>query len=454
MLPLSYRVSAHANCLCNEFVSLTNRHWAGAYEWTKTQKKYFKNHSFDLPIVQGYEKVSKKHVIDGYVGAKKNSYIRAYMRLKEGVDIRRITKVKMFVKVDKFPYEMLAGTTPKAPRAIQFRSQEYNLLMAAYLKPYEEGLYSQLTSGIGMRAVAKGLNNVERASNIVAAMHQFQQPVFIMADHAKFDSSVSVEHLKWVTRQYYRTTRSKWLRYLSSKNINNVGTSTNGIRYKVRGTRMSGDYDTALGNTMINYVVLTSWLRNIKHHMLIDGDDSVIIVERKEIGPTVLDELREHCHNMGFNTELSMTMVPEEVEFCQSKLIPTNPPRFGRNPRRAMSNYNTTITDYDGDARLRYLAGVGQGELAASAGVPIMQAFAVAMARAHARPMYIEELAKAYGPAALPMNISNEVREYYSMQWGVTPYEQLMIESSFSTPGRVTYEQLSDFYDNLSYEFY
>lgn len=446
--PLAYQVTTHAPCICNELASLHNRHMPVTVD-ELGDADYRAKRLFNLPVLHDYSPVSKLSVAMAYTGAKRHVYLRALHNLREGICYKRATRVSMFIKSDKYPRGDLEGPEPKMPRAIQFRSPEFNLSIACYLKPYEHGMYETLTSPVGLRVVAKGLNNLERAANIVEASQKFARPIYVLLDHSKFDSCVTEDMLKWTHRQYLRTVKSKHLRRLLRYTINNRGTTKNGIKYKVNGGRMSGDFDTALGNTIINFATITSGVKKFKHHLLIDGDDSVLILERFDWDTFVQYTLKDHCFKMGFNTKIEVATELCQVEFCRSKLIPTNPPRFARDPIRAMSNYSVTLKDYSGDARLRYLAGIGVGEMAASAGVPIMQAYALALARAHSNPMYIEELHVAYGKPGDPLDIDPESRAMFADQWGISPAQQEAIESAIQTPTRVTTSELLRYYELL-----
>lgn len=459
MLPMARQTAVHSGCLCNEYVSLHNRHMkvVDAYQGTGDVEVLVdkniieKSQKFNLPVLPNYQRMAKRDIANSYTGAKKRMYVQALERIKEGYKLPTWSKIKMFLKADKFPRVDLEGPNAKAPRSIQFRSPEFNLLLASYLKPYEHGMYETLTSPVGLRCVAKGLNNVQRAENIIEAAKLFRDPVFLGMDHSKFDSCVRVTHLKWLHKQYMRTVKCNGLRNILRYVINNIGKSKNGIGYKIKGARMSGDFDTALGNTLINFLVITTGLEGIKHHILLDGDDSVLIVERSDL-EGLKQKLIDHCLMMGFETVIEEYFHLHEIEFCRSKLIPTNPPRFARDPKRALSNYTITIKDYAGDSRLRYLAGVGKGELAASAGVPIMQAYALSRAKAHDNPLDIEELRIAYGVVDNPIEVDTMTRIYFEEQWGITIDEQLRIESQFETPTRVSPGHLLEYYNSLPYE--
>lgn len=442
-VPVSYRVYSHTLCVCNELVSLHNRHLVQPQ--VGFDVAYFKSFP-DLPVMPNYKKISKLEMAMSYSAAKRRSYLRAYHTLREGnLELRKWSTIQMFVKAEKLTAEKAYNS---APRAIQFRHPCFNLLVGSRLKPLEHEYYSNLKSNIGLRCVAKGLNNLERASNIVEAAGYFRNPVFLLLDHAKFDGHVREEHLKWCHRQYWRSTKDKFLRYLLHMTINNRGYTRGGIKYRVRGTRMSGDYDTALGNTLINLIIILQWLQGIKSHVLLDGDDSVVIIERAMLARLL--EMFSHFERCGFSTQLVVVYDLCEVEFCRSKLLPLDPPRFARDPLRLMSNFAVSNKTYTGVGRLNYMAGLGLCEMSASAGVPIAQALAQAWSVLGPKPIFDDYKLSQYGIAAEAIPITDEARIAFYEAWGVTPTMQVAIESQI-TPMALDFRHitLSSWYNSL-----
>lgn len=421
---VGYRVATHAGCTCNELRALTGRHLI-----TRSQQldvAYFKRQCFDVDVLVG-NPLSKLQFIGHYSGGKKRMYNNAYHQLQQVVHVDAIARVKMFVKSEKLTMEKACSG---APRAIQYRTPEFNLLVGRWLKVYEESFYRDTLSAVGLPVIAKGMNNYARAANIRDASNMFQRPVYLLLDHAKFDSCVHEHLLKWTHRQYDRAFRNRYLRFLLSKTLNNRGRTANGIKYRVRATRMSGDYDTALGNCMVNYLLLRSWLQEIVHHILLDGDDSVVVVEYRDL-ERLLGRFN-HFALMGFDTEIQIVHELREVEFCRARYLDIEPPRFARDPARTLSNWTVANSFVSPEYVRRYLAGVGLGELACNAGVPILGPCSRRLADLSDRPMLIDKYRYAYGIDLGPELVSDEARVAYAETFGVTVAEQLAIESEFS----------------------
>lgn len=360
---LGYRVRIHNSCTCNELVSLRNRHLID-----RRLPEYDRNYmlsqfkAVSKSWAVAVERISYQQVVDCYKGAKRRMYNFARMEVvKHGMrDTDHI--VRMFIKPDK--YDDNIGE--KSPRAIQYRNPRFNLVLASFLKPFEHEFY-QIPSKNGFRVITKGLNPVEIASLFQEKMACFKNPVFLSCDHSKFDSSINLDHLKFEHAIYNRSYKHNLLRKTLAKQLVNVGFSRNGIRYKVKGTRMSGDYNTGLGNCLINRAVLESLLRKVKHEIMLDGDDSVVIVERGSLSKINL----LHFRRCGFTTEVKVTDEPQQVEYCKRRLCLSNPPIMVRNPVRALSNLAVTTYNYGALGFKKWAMGALECERLSNPGVPV-----------------------------------------------------------------------------------
>lgn len=310
---------------------------------------------------------SLKQVVESYTGGKRKIYERAMESVMNCTFNKSWAKVRMFVKPDKYD---ICKIKQKVPRAIQYRKPEFNLLVAQYLRPIEEKFYN-LKNGKGLRYVAKGRNLQQRASDIINIWESFRNPVIISIDHSKFDSCVRVEHLRALHRFYLSIFKSKHLYFILRHQLNNKGFSMQGLKYKVKGTRMSGDYDTALGNTLLNFFVIYSVLdrMDVDGHFYIDGDDGLIFIERAH-----LSKFQEHTHYfewMGFETKISIDDL-STFEFCQTKLIRSSPPVLCRDPRKVVSNLCVSLRKYDSVTWPKIFQGKVICEYWANQGVPIV----------------------------------------------------------------------------------
>lgn len=340
-LPFGYQVGIHNNCWHNELYSLVHRH--GVVRDVPFDAHLWAEHS--LLTIEYFRKqltpAKFKDIIDNYDGAKKRRYIAAAAYIREHGLQEKHRRVKLFIKQDKFPVSRLQV---KAPRSIQFRSPEFNLVLQKYINPFEHEYCSSLSVGVvsGTRVIAKGLNQQDRAELFLAKARKFTHPKYYMGDHTTFDSYVNVDHLRTTHKVYNIGYGSRELLRLLKAQINNRGRTNSGIRYKIEGTRMSGDADTGIGNTIINIFAIMMVLRiqNIsKYDFILDGDDFVIILEEEQ-------KFVNRFDLTGFHTEITSTLNLQRVEFCQSRIVLEPFPMFVRSFERCISNSRICRKEY------------------------------------------------------------------------------------------------------------
>lgn len=368
---LGYRPAVYGNCVHTQYAALAERHikdrsYIGfdAQHFRKITSKLKKK--FVQRLGKGFVPYPGQAIVDGYSGSKKAVYARAWVNVVHRGFDKRWTHVKMFVKPDKIPS---CEIEDKSPRAIQYRAPEFNLLLARYLKPYEEAVYKLDNSGL--RIFAKGRNLQQRAADIIDAYNSIPDCVVIEADHSKFDSCVTVEHLKFLHSLYLAAyNKSYKLKFLLNHQLNNKG-SSEFLKYKVKGTRMSGDFDTALGNSILNYFVLVCSLKEAgikKFHVYIDGDDSLIFMSRVE------SKLFNNVNfsKMGFETKWEVKDLIT-AEFCKAHVIRSNPPILARNPERVIAHLQVCLKEYGPTTWPELLQGKLVCEFWANQGVPYLQ---------------------------------------------------------------------------------
>lgn len=387
--------------------------------------------------------VTKTEVISGYTTSKKRKYKLAREMLHTQSRWNAWSAIRMFVKPDRYS---AISVYQKAPRAIQYRHSCFNLKVATYLKPYEHAIYN-LESEFGLPMVAKGKNNIERAMIIKQASACFRNPVYILADHSKFDSCVNVTHLKFLHNCYKQAIPdSSFLMYLLSKQLHNRGYSAKGnIHYTVEGTRMSGDFDTGLGNTLLNLYITFVVFRKVKYHVLLDGDDSVVVMEKADLALVNTGDFRR----LGFDTKFEVVTELHDVEFCRARFMDLDPPRFARDPVRALANMTVSSKHYVGEGLLKYLAGLGLGEASASNGVPIIGPIAAKLSRLSSKPILDENIKYMYGAPGDPEHITDEARLIFQQIYGWSPAYQIALETQFKPQCWVSAIKNINYYNSL-----
>lgn len=427
-IPNSYAISVHSSCICNELVALHNRHLVKRD--IKFNPSKFRASALRLRKLfpSHYDPITTTHFINRYSGPKKQAYRRAYYNLSVGGLQKKHTKVSMFVKPDRFPQEVIEE---KPPRAIQFRSQEFNLVWGTMLEPIEKWTYNELKLGVSKTPIiAKGLNPYQRAELLIEKASYFNDPIYLLVDHSKFDSTINVYHLKMTHSIYAKAYKSRLFYMCCKAQLFNKGYSKSGIQYEIKGTRMSGDYDTGLGNCIVNIIAITGVLYDSaisNFDMLIDGDDSIIIVERHDLKKFDYDLFEQY----GFQTKFSYVDNISEAEFCQSKLVLADRPVFVRNPRRIWSHANCTLKQYKGNAINEWISGVGLCELSLNQGVPVIQSMGYSYFRHYRkfrmdddyhRKMVSVDIKKTQKPISYLARLSFEVA------WGIPVWLQEKME--------------------------
>lgn len=375
---------------------------------------------------QKLEPITFGEIIAGYTGNKKKRYERAREYLCEHGLQEKHARIQMFVKNERFP---LKDIKVKPPRAIQYRTPEYNLVFMKYTKPFEDHYYPRLHYGAvsKTRVIAKGMNNQERAEVFMEKCSYFARPVFYCMDYSAFDSTIMKTHLLSTHRKYIRVF-GKRVKRIARMQIKNKGVTRCGIKYEVQGTRMSGDADTGLGNCIVNldaiYAVLK--LSGIqKYDMLIDGDDAVIIVEQGE----ELDV--SHYAKMGLVVKAKRTDDIHQVDFCQSRLVFRPEPLWVRNPKRAMSNTAMCKRHYPDFSQ--WLASCGECELAVNYGVPILMAYGSSLSTFSNKRVFDRDLQRRMELAVPEKDeVTDIARLTFYQAFGTPPPLQIMLEEEIA----------------------
>lgn len=390
-----------------------------------------------------------------YSGGKRKRYELALRDLQVAGLFPKDAYCKMFVKAERL--NGLEKRNPD-PRAIQFRGPKYCVALAAFLHPIEHYLYTTELFSTGVpktRNIAKGLNSVERAELLVQKMGHFQDPVVISIDASRFDKHVSAELLEVEHSVYRCSNASEQFASLLAMQLTNTIFSSLGIKYKVRGRRMSGDMNTACGNCVVMLIMLFAYcvhvLRLRRWDSLDDGDDCLLLVEGRDVD-LVLSTLGPEFLNFGMEMKVEKpTRLLHEVVFCQSQVVEYHPGRFKfvRDYRSVVSKALSGIRHWeDPTYRRRVLKAIGTCELILNLSVPVLQAFACAILR----NCGVGEVDLSYAPDGLraraardsramgldstqvqPRPIQDVARASFEVAFGLDAAQQRDLESFFES---------------------
>jgi hypothetical protein len=300
------------------------------------------------------------------------------------------------------------------------------------------------------RTVAKGMNMLDRGEAISDKWSRFADPVAVGLDAARFDQHISspmllFEHMiyqLWLDDHDPPDMESfKWLARHQLKNIGIYKAKDGKIKYETVGCRMSGDMNTSCGNILIMCALLWTYIRTCnlqgQVEVLNDGDDSVIILERRNLD-NFLSGVKSWFHKLGFTMSLDGIYYSlEEIVFCQAR-----PVKLERgwtlvpNPaKRLFSDLVTTKPIHSKKVYNKWLGSVAGCGLAGSAGVPVFNSFYKWLARG-ANP-YIPSLGSIYyryrqelvnGMKMKARDPTWQERISFYFAYGITPGAQVIIE--------------------------
>nr|WKV33506.1 MAG: RNA-dependent RNA polymerase [Riboviria sp.] len=258
-------------------------------------------------------------------------------------------------------------------------------------------------------------------------------PIAVLIDHSKFDSSVMKEHIKLEEKCYLSRFEDEDLRELLSHQYVNNCYSKGGIAYTCVARKMSGEYNTSLGDSIINYGVLREVFGD-KACYVINGDDSVVVLEKALFNEALVKD-PSTWGRFGFKSTVDVARSFEEIDFCQSRPVEVDGEwRMIRSPWRAIARSTFSVKRYRGVAWRRLLAAMADSEIACSDRVPMLQAWALRLRRASAEasPLPGEVSYRASlerKPTLGP--VSDDTRLSFAAAFGVDTTVQLAFERWF-----------------------
>jgi len=378
---------------------------------------------FGKPIPWGPDAVLDYY---GRETPKGKLYDSAYRELRYRELEPRDSNVTMFVKAEKLLTDSrrLYGD----PRAIQFRGVVYSAALARYTLALERTFY-MCTPG-----ATKGLDSKGKGKVMSDIILKYGNPAYIELDCSRFDAHVSQDLLR-VEHHFYNCMFSSCkLAKMLKAQLKNKVYSRSGLKYTIEGGRMSGDMNTALGNNVLQWGMITVWLGQCgvtRYDFIFDGDDSVIVIDAADIGkvnPTIYENL------FGMRTKLKVHRELEAVEYCKGMFfgIPGNL-IFGRNPLVSIhkDRYTTKLlTSQEQVDSYMYTLGLCMAHQYDQ--IPVMWALANAVRARYPRgkvhqALRYEAMRGTSTVASPPTHLQRATLEYY----GWTSALQSRLEKSF-----------------------
>lgn len=401
-----------------------------------------------LARVGQHRPISREDFLAYYKGRRYDVYARAVRDL----EINPVTEgdfgvKKAFVKAEKINF---TAKPDPAPRVIQPRDPRYNVEVGVYLRPLEHAVYKATADLYGGPTVMKGYNAEGVANELRGMWESFTDPIAVGLDASRFDQHVRPEMLRWEHSVYLGCFPQRYrarLRWLLSGQINNkchMRVTDGVLKYKVDGSRMSGDMNTALGNCLIMCALV--WTRakelGIRVRLANNGDDCVVVMERRHY-QAFANRLGDWFLRYGFKMKIEEPCRTfEHIEFCQAH------PVFDgsvwvmvRNPLTTISKDACCVNrDFaSGTAARKWLHAVGECGLAMTGGIPVCQAQYQAFLRHGVAGLGENEVLSTTGMYHLSRGCSRRVQDItdaarvsFFLAFGLTPHEQRALEAAFS----------------------
>jgi len=398
--------------------------------------------------------VTGQQFVDHYHGPKKAAYQRA---LNSIINCRKplshYAEVGMFIKYEK------SFKRSATPRIISPRKPEYRVIHGRYAWPLEKQLFKTINSAVQssseLPSILKGMNQMDRGKLIFSKWDRFKNPVAIFFDANRFDKHVSEAALRYEHSQELRffipSDRKKLKKILEHQIVNKCTYASNdgSIQFKVRGKRMSGDFNTGSGNILIMVAMVYSYLmtRKVRYYEIIDdGDDCGVIIEMSEY-QNFLPDLQPWFKTLGFPVTVEEPVYEiEQISFCQSQPIYDGANYLMvRDPRTAIRKDLTCLVPIRNVKEYKnWLTSVGVGGMSLAARIPVWQAFYLAMIRGgtggKVQNQFIDQGLdmKLQGMNRKEGSILDITRLSFYKAFGITPTHQ---------------RQLEDYFNNASFDY-
>jgi len=395
-------------------------------------------------------KLSPNDWLDQYSGAKREQYLKALATLDTQRLRKRDSYVKAFVKAEKVTDPM------KDPRMIQYRGPRYNIELGNYLKAFEHDLYHMRGSRRlnqwfpNERLIVKGMAPAARAAHIEKMWYQLKKPVQLALDCSRFDGHCTEKALMLEHSVYLSCfNNDSHLQRLLRWQRDNKCFTKDGVVYKVKGNRMSGDMNTALGNCVLMILMLGGALRELgvkpsQFRLADDGDDCCLLVE-EEVAQRVIDGITRVFSTYGHSLKVDqVNRQLETVDLCGCRPIRVGGVRkMILNPRRTIGKSRLMLKYRGVKFQRDYIATVGECLLALHSGVPVVQSHAAALMRVGSQLKYrprswAYKLAHSPEPSAVA-SITADARLDFYLAFGVNVDDQLSLERWYdsATPDQI-----------------
>lgn len=385
--------------------------------------------------------VTRQEFVEYYKGRRRTLYQGAV----DGLVLKPIrvqdSYLSTFIKAEKIN---LSIKPDPAPRVIQPRKPRYNVEVGRYLLPLEHKVYDEIDRLFDAPTIMSKYNSKQQAEVIVEKWNSFINPVCIGLDASRFDQHVGEEALKFEHDLYNIVFKDKKLSALLKWQLNNIGFAscdTGKFKYVKKGSRMSGDMNTSLGNKILMCLMALGYIDTKKFRIAFvnNGDDCLMIFEKSNLKN--ISDLQSYFTDFGFKIVCEPPVYEiEQIEFCQCRPLYCNGIwRMVRNVKTCLLKDVTAVNlGHDVDMFKSWLFDVAGCGKTFAGDVPVLGEFYRMLARFGVDGNYHDKDARfsCYRTLSKGLHIPHDTPDDYGRfsfwkQTGISPDAQCELESYF-----------------------
>jgi len=378
-----------------------------------------------------------------YSGARRQRYTRAADKWPS-TEPEGLSAATGFVKLQRInPEEKIDAD----PRIVNFRRYEQAFALGRFIRPIEDRFLDLAKGNFWIFRgpwLAKKRDLVSRAADIREQFDSIPNCVALSLDVSRYEAHISPELMSLEHAIYRAACRDGEFRRLLKSQSKSQGSMDAGLKYRMKGRRLSGDMNTACGNAILMVLMVGTVMEGLGYDFRIydDGDDCLLMVPAA-VAATVADTVVREFLSFGVTLKVeNRASQLEDIKFCQAHPVYWADGRgvLAADPIKQLSQMYSGVKygrSHVLDTRLAHTT--AQGLLSVYAGVPVVGAYHRMVLRATlaagkrraVQDRNFEFFEALNGGVHDTHSVDDSMRISYYKAYGVTPTDQRRLEDSF-----------------------